>query len=91
MTQSTPDELTDKINSILKLLQGSIENKDDQGLVGDVLENNRGRNSYYKRRDDIDKNIEFRKATEQGRSKAFWMAVSTLIGLLVKVIYDATV
>ena len=77
--------VSDEVREIYILLKGDNSDRNDGGLCEDVKINTKFRKSYYKRESDIDKNTEHRKSL----IRAMWFAISSLIGLAVKVLYDA--
>tara|TARA_R110002051_G_scaffold178040_1_gene247835 strand:+ start:988 stop:1233 length:246 start_codon:yes stop_codon:yes gene_type:complete len=77
--------VSDEIREIYILLKGDNSDRNDGGLCEDVKTNTKFRKSYYKRESDIDKNTEHRKS----QVRAMWFAISSLIGLAIKVLYDA--
>lgn len=77
--------VSDEIREIYILLKGDNSDRNDGGLCEDVKTNTKFRKSYYRREADIDKNTEHRKS----QVRAMWLAISSLIGLAVKVLYDA--
>ena len=76
---------SDEIREIYILLKGDNADRMDGGLCEDVKVNVDARKRYEKRETDIDKNTEHRKS----QIRAMWIAISSLIGLAGKIIYDA--
>lgn len=82
---NTLDEVNSKLNLIVQVLQGKIEDRDDSGLIGDVDNNKYWRKRYEKREDDIDKNTDHRQKWQ----RLWWLWVSTLVIIIGKLIYEA--
>jgi len=77
--------VSDEVREIYILLKGDNSDRNDGGLCEDVKINTKFRKSYYKREVDIDKNTEHRKS----QIRAMWIAVSSLMAVVGKILYDA--